>query len=173
VTFTASVAVLILFAHAMVQAKLGSPLRLSWQDILAAVLVLIFFLVCGLPSSRRHRAVWLTFLTGTPAALGALMVWFALFRDGSGRNAWAGIVIGVGYIVYCVEVVLGSQAREAFEQMGGSSVLQHGGVGGQKTGAVALKPGIKAKNLTMQLHYFSALIMAAVLVVLFAALYAS
>lgn len=157
VTFTAAIAVLILFAQAMESAKAGSPLQLRWQNIGAATGLLAFMLACGLPKMRVHRAVWFTFLTGTPGVLGALMVWFALFEQSTFRDVSAGATIGLGYVSYCVLAVMGTQSL-------GVEVLQ-------PTGGLA--GSLATTKQSLQLHYFSALIVAGALFVLFAALYAS
>jgi hypothetical protein len=50
--------------------------------------------------------VYLTFLTGTPAALGGAAIWLSWFQDDRTRNVVAAMVVGVGYVLYCVEAVL-------------------------------------------------------------------
>jgi len=112
VTFTATTTILYLFVHAMERAKAGRPLDLSWQIVLAIVVALSFAFVCGLPWSREHRAVYLLFLTGAPAALGAALVWLAWLRADAFRNVFALSIVVVGYVLYCVEVVLGNRSRE-------------------------------------------------------------
>jgi hypothetical protein len=111
VTFTATTTILYLFAHAMAQAKAGQPLAVSWQVIVTVVVSLGFLYACGGPWSREHRAVYLTFLTGTPAALGAVLVWLSLFSEDPARNIAAMSIVGIGYVLYCVEVVLGIRRR--------------------------------------------------------------
>lgn len=139
VIFTATTAILYLFAYAMEQAKAGQPLALSWQPIMAMIAVLSFFYACGGPWSRESRAVYLTFLTGTPAALGAALIWLSWFSAGAARTASALSIVGCGYVLYCIEAVLGSRSR------------------GEK----------------LELHYFSAVGIAIVLVVLLGTLYLS
>lgn len=138
-TFIATTTVLYLFAYTMNQAKAGHPLPLTWQFLVMIGLALGFLYVCGLPWAKEHRAVYLTFLTGTPVALGAVLVWLSWFRADAFRDSWAVAVAGVGYLLYCVIVVFGGRER------------------GEK----------------IQLHYFSAALIATVLVVLLGALYVS
>lgn len=138
-TFTATTTILYLFAHAMMRAKTGHPLPISWQAIVTIVISLSFLYACGGPWSRKFRAVYLTFLTGTPAALAAAIVWLSLFEGSQTRNIAALSTAGIGYGMYCIEVVLGVRGR------------------GEK----------------VQLHYFSAAVIAIVLVTLLIALYLS
>jgi hypothetical protein len=109
--FTAMTAVLYMFAFSMEQAKAGRPLPTSWQAIVAILLVLGFFFVCGGPWSREHEAVYLAFLTGTPAVLSAALIWLSWFQNSTFRNIAALSITGLGYLVYCVEVVLHNRAR--------------------------------------------------------------
>ncbi|HEY1459127.1 MAG TPA: hypothetical protein VGH59_03610 [Casimicrobiaceae bacterium] len=138
-TFAATTTVLYLFAYAMVEAKAGHPLAVSWQVILTIVLSLSVLYACGSPGSREHRAVYLTFLTGTPVALGAVLVWLSWFSESALRNIAAASIAGIGYGLYCWEAVRGT------------------GVHGEK----------------LQLHYFSAAVIAVALVLLLGALYLS
>lgn len=111
VTFTATTTILYLFVHAMEQAKAGQPLGLSWQVVLAIVVSLSFAFACGLPWSRERRVVYLLFLTGAPAALGAALVWLSWLRADAFRNGFALSIVVVGYVLYCVEAVLGNRRR--------------------------------------------------------------
>jgi hypothetical protein len=110
-TFAATTAILCLLAFAMEQSKAGHPLTLSWQAVLGIVISLLFVYACGSPWARDNRAVYLTFLTGAPAALCGILIWLSWFREGAARNIAALAVVGVGYPVYCVEAVLGSLSR--------------------------------------------------------------
>lgn len=110
-TFAATTAILCLLAFAMEQSKAGHPLTLSWQAVLGIVISLLFVYACGGPWARDNRAVYLTFLTGAPAALCGVLIWLSWFREGAARNIAALAVVGVGYPVYCVEAVLGSRNR--------------------------------------------------------------
>jgi hypothetical protein len=110
-TFVATTSVLYLFAYSMNQAKSGQPLQLSWQVVVTAVVVLSFLFACGGPWSREHRAVYLTFLTGTPAALGAVLIWLSLFVANEARNIAALAIVGAGYVLYCAEAVVSSRKR--------------------------------------------------------------
>jgi hypothetical protein len=101
--------ILYLFAFTLEQAKAGHPLGLSWQLVVAIVALLAFLVACGLPASRQHQAVYLTFLTGTPAALMVSVVWLALMQQSTVRNVFALAIIVVGYVLYCTEAVLGSR----------------------------------------------------------------
>jgi hypothetical protein len=109
VTFMGAGMILYLFAYTLEQAKSDRPLALTWQFIVAIVALLAFLFACGLPSSRQHQAVYLTFLTGTPAALMVSVVWLALLQQSTARNVFALSIIVVGYVVYCTEAVLGSR----------------------------------------------------------------
>ncbi len=108
VTFMGAGMILYLFAFTLEHAKAGDPLALSWQFAVAIVALLAFLFACGLPASRQHQAVYLTFLTGTPAALMVSVVWLALMQQSTVRNAFALTIIVVGYVLYCAEAVLGS-----------------------------------------------------------------
>ena len=55
--------------------------------------------------------MYLTFLTGTPAALGAVVFWLSWFRDDVIRNFAVVSIVGIGYVLYCVEAVLASRAQ--------------------------------------------------------------
>lgn len=112
ITFVSSTTVLCLFSHAMTQAMRGEPLQLSWQMIIAVLGCLLYLCTCGLRGSREHRAVYLTFLTGTPAALCMAVVWFSLFRRDAVRDVVAVSVVVLGYVAYSVEVVLADRSRD-------------------------------------------------------------
>jgi hypothetical protein len=108
VTFIGSTSFLYLVAFGMRAAKDGHPLVVSWQVVFAIVVTLGFLYACGGPWSSGNRAVYLTFLTGTPAALGGAALWLSWFRDDPPRNAIAVLIVGGGYVLYCVEAVLTS-----------------------------------------------------------------
>ena len=109
VSFVAATTVVYLFSYAITEAKAGRPLTFSWQVLSILVLSLSFLYACGAPRVREQQAVYLTFLTGTPAALGAAAVWLALFRDSTSRDVAALTILTVGYVLYCAEVVLASR----------------------------------------------------------------
>lgn len=109
-TFTATTTVLYLFAFAMQQARTPAPLPFTPQIGVAMVLSLVFFYACGLKWSRGNRAVYLTFLTGTPAALGAVLVWLSFLEQGFARNAFAIAIAFGGYLAYAVEAILASRS---------------------------------------------------------------
>jgi hypothetical protein len=142
--FAAATMVLYLFAYTMKQDKLRAPLSFSWQMGAAIILLLLFLCACGFPAAWRAltelwrarglttsdhlpddshegnastgmRAVELTFLTGTPAVLVFVLIWFTLLKADVGRNIAAASIIGVGYLVYTALAVLGSRrsARDA------------------------------------------------------------
>lgn len=105
--FVAGATMLYLFAQTMSSAKEGSPLEVSWQVVASVVLTLVFFLACGLPIIRKDsRAIWMTFATGTPAAMGIALVWLALFAEDTLRNAAIVLVLGGAYAAYSVEMIL-------------------------------------------------------------------
>ena len=106
VTFIASTSFLYLVAYGMRAAKDGHPLVVSCQIVFTMVATLSFLYACGGPWSRGNRAVYLTFLTGTPAALGGAAMWLSWFRDDPTRNTVAVLIVGAGYVLYCVEAVL-------------------------------------------------------------------
>jgi hypothetical protein len=54
-------------------------------------------------------AVYLTFLTGTPAVLVFALIWFALLRTSMSRNIAAVSIIGAGYLAYTAITVLCSR----------------------------------------------------------------
>jgi hypothetical protein len=108
-TFTATTTLLYLFAFALRQAKAGAPLSFSWQIGVAIVVSLVFFYLCGGPWSRQHRAVFLTFLTGTPAALAAAIVWTLLLKEGKPTSIFAVSIAVVGYVLYTWGAVEGNR----------------------------------------------------------------
>lgn len=55
--------------------------------------------------SSGMRAVYLTFLTGTPATLVVMLIWFALLQESVRRNIAATLIIGGGYLLYTAVVV--------------------------------------------------------------------
>jgi hypothetical protein len=111
VAFTATTTFVYLVAYVMEQAKAGQPLEVSWQIILVILVSLSFLYACGGPWSRQYRAVYLTFLTGTPAALGSVIFLLSWFRDDVIRNIAVMSIVGIGYVLYCVEAVLASRAQ--------------------------------------------------------------
>jgi hypothetical protein len=117
VTSIAATSFLLLVAYGMQQAKTGHPLVMSWQVIATILATLGFLYACGGPWSRGHKAVYLTFLTGTPAALGGAILWLSWFRNDATRNAFAVSIVVVGYVLYCVEVVLTDWAEEGERQL--------------------------------------------------------
>jgi hypothetical protein len=141
VTFIASTSFLYLVAFGMRAAKAGQPLAVSWQVILTILATLGFLYALGLPWSRGDRAVYLTFLTGTPAALGGAAIWLSWFRDDAIRNVAAASIVGVGYVLYCVEAVLADRAPD------------------------------RARDEEVHMHYFSATGVAVVLAVLLGTMY--
>jgi hypothetical protein len=110
-TFAATTAILCLLAYAMEQSKAGRPLILSWQVVVGIVVSLLFVYACGGPWARDNRAVYLTFLTGVPVALCAVLIWLSWLREDAARNFTALAVVGVGYVAYCIMVVLNSRNR--------------------------------------------------------------
>ena len=92
----------------------GHP-PISLPIVVAIVLALGFLYACGAPGSRDHRAVYLTFLTGTPAALGGAILWLSWFKNDSLRNAAMVSVAALGYVLYCVLVVFADWARSKSE----------------------------------------------------------
>lgn len=114
-TFAVSTTVLYLFAFTIQRSGAGTPLGLSWQLATAMVAVLLFVLWCGVPVQGPDRAVYFTFLTGTPAVLVAILVWFAMLEDGVKRDTTAFAILGSGYAAYCVLAVLGERRRGNFQ----------------------------------------------------------
>lgn len=108
VTFMGAGMILYLFAFTLEAAKSGEPLSLTWQLVFAIIALLAFLFACGLPQARKHQAVYLSFLTGTPAALIVSVVWLALLKESTARNILALSIIVVGYVLYTAEAVLGS-----------------------------------------------------------------
>lgn len=110
VWFTAATTVLYLFAFAIRRAQRGEPLPFSWQIGVAMVFSVAFFYLCGLVEwSPPARAMYLTFLTGTPAALAAVLVWLSLLEAGPSRRRFAIVFASVGYALYAVEVIFASR----------------------------------------------------------------
>lgn len=110
VWFTAATTVLYLFAFAIRQAQRGEPLPYSWRIGVAMVFSVGFFYLCGLVEwSPPVRAMNLTFLTGTPAALAAVLVFLSLLTPSTGQNRFAIAFASVGYILYTVEVIFASR----------------------------------------------------------------
>ncbi|WP_445165447.1 hypothetical protein ACTXG7_16145 [Mycolicibacterium sp. Dal123E01] len=109
VTFTAAGTILYMFSYTLNQAKNNSPLSLSLPLALAMVGVLGFLIVCGLPSMKKFQAVYLNFLTGTPAALMVIVVWIALLKESHLRNYFALGVVVIGYATYSLLVIIGNR----------------------------------------------------------------
>lgn len=128
-TFAGATMVLYLFAYTMKQAQRGEALPYTWQFGMALIVLLAFLFSCAIPKTRRSlrapgpkpdagqdteasgkQAVYLTFLTGTPAALVVALVWFALLRESPVRNGFAMGIVGGGYVLYTLLAVLGSRA---------------------------------------------------------------
>lgn len=110
--FTATTTFSYLVAYAMERAKTPQPLLVSWQVVLTVLVTLGFFFACGGPWSRENKAVYLTFVTGAPAALGGAIVWLSWFRHDVVRDTVAVSIVGIGYVLYCVEVVLAGRANK-------------------------------------------------------------
>lgn len=137
--FASGATMLYLFAHSISSAKDGQPLDVSLPVVLSIILTVLFFLACGLPQSRHSRTVWMTFVTGTPAVLLVTLVWLALFQESVMRNATIVLVVGGGYVAYCIELILAERDN----------------------------------GNTIELHYFSSLIILFVLSMLLGAIYLS
>ena len=110
-TSVASASVVLLMAHGMQATGIGLP-AVSWLVIAAIFATLGFLFACGLKWSRDNRAVYLTFLTGTPAALGGAIIWLSCFRANAVRDATMVAVAGIGYVAFCVEAVFADWARD-------------------------------------------------------------
>jgi hypothetical protein len=111
-TSIATISFLYLVAYGMEQARVGPPLAVSWQVVVTILATLGFLYACGGPWSRANRAVYLTFLTGTPAALGGAILWLSWFRDDTIRNTLMVSIVGIGYLLYCVEAVFADWAGD-------------------------------------------------------------
>ena len=111
VTSVASTSGLFLLVHGMQAARVGLS-AVSWLVIAAIFATLGFLFACGLKWSRDNRAVYLTFLTGAPAALGVAIFWLSWFRDNALRNFMMVAVAGIGYVAFCVEAVFADWARD-------------------------------------------------------------
>jgi len=110
-TSVASTSGLLLLAHYMKAASDGRPAVPLW--VIGAILfVLGFLFVCGSSWSRNSRAVYLTFLTGTPAALGMAIFWLSWFRANALRNYTMVALASFGYVFFCVEAVQADWARD-------------------------------------------------------------
>lgn len=111
--FIASASYLYLVAYAMRNAKAGHPLELSWGVILAITATLAFVCLLGTPRLRVDRSVYLTFLTGTPAALGGAIVWLLWLKHDVLRDSVAFSIVGIGYVTYCALLAWAHQDKEA------------------------------------------------------------
>jgi hypothetical protein len=111
VTSVASTSGLLLVAHGLQATRVGLP-AVSWLVIAAILATLAFLFACGAPKSRDSRAVYLTFLTGTPAALGGAILWLSCFRASAVKDATMVAVAGIGYVLFCVEGVFADWARD-------------------------------------------------------------
>lgn len=111
-TSVATTSFLYLVAHGMLQELHRPPHEVSWQVIATILATLGFLYACGGPWSRGKRAVYLSFLTGTPAALGGAILWLSWFRDDAIRNTVMVSIVGIGYVLYCVEAVFADWAQE-------------------------------------------------------------
>jgi hypothetical protein len=156
--FIGASSVLYLLGYTILQAKHHHPLSFTWQMGWAMGLFVAYLFICGSPLLWQHRAVYLTFLTGTPGAIIAAMIWLALLKPSFGRNLFAVLLIAIGYLLYCALTVLGlvyGQRRTA----GATSISGDGSASPPKD--------------RVELFYFSAAIFALALAVLLGALYFS
>lgn len=161
-TFLGASTILYLFAFSVVQAKNGYPIDFSLQMGLAILAFLAFLFACGGPWSWNNRAVYFTFLTGTPGALVAALIWLILLRPSTARNVFAVTVVGVGYLLYCAGAILGGIAAKSGPEKAGHQTIYGEGV-----------PGAAGTRDRIELHYFSAAVFAVALTVLIGALYLS
>lgn len=118
------------------RSRAQSPVQISWPTVGAAILMIGFLLGCGARGRRVGDSVYLTFLTGMPAALVGVVLWFSLYAPSSFRNRAATAIELLGYIAYSVIVVL-TDRRDA----------------------------------KVRYHYFSAMVIAVVIIALVGALY--
>ena len=112
VTYVASMSGALLLAHGMQATRVVLSAVSLWLVIAAILATLAFLFACGAPNSRDSRAVYLTFLTGTPAALGGAILWLSCFKADAVRNTAMVAVAGIGYVFYCVEAVFADWARD-------------------------------------------------------------
>jgi hypothetical protein len=116
-TFVASCSYLFLVAYA-IEKSAGEHPPLTWPVVAAIVLTLCFVYVCGAPGlrgapgPRDNKAVYLTFLTGAPAAMGGAMLWLAWFQGGTFRDYSIASIAVVGYVLFCIEAVMADWARD-------------------------------------------------------------
>lgn len=160
VNFIAASSVLYLLGYTILQAKNHHPLSFTWQMGCAMALFVVFLFVCGSPLLWQHRAVYLTFLTGTPGAIMAAMIWLALLKQSFARNLFAVLLVAVGYLLYCALAVLGLVYGQR-QTAGVTSTPEDGS-------ASSSPPRDR-----VELFYFSAAIFALALAVLLGALYFS
>lgn len=160
VNFIGASSVLYLFGYVVLRAKAHRPLEFTWQMGCAMALLVLFLLVCGSPLLWEYRAVYLTFLTGTPGVIIAAMIWLSLLQPSASRNVFAVLLIALGYLTYCALAILGLIRGQ------GQSLSVNKPASGDDMGSVRPQDGV-------ELFYFSATIFALALAVLLGALYFS
>ena len=111
VIFVVTTTLLHLLAYSIYAAKAGSPLEFTWQAASAICCGLAFLLACGTPWASKDRGVYLTFLTGTPAALSATVMSLAMFQASEGRNIATFCIVLLSYAIYVHLVLRDVKAR--------------------------------------------------------------
>ncbi|WP_282944521.1 hypothetical protein [Cellulomonas endometrii] len=115
-TFVTLTMVFYLLDYAIARSTAGDPLSMSWAVVLAATMMLAFLLACGSFGAKGSSAVYLTFLTGTPAALVGVILWFSLYESGVARTVATVAVVTAGYLGYSTQTVLaGRRDGEKFQ----------------------------------------------------------
>lgn len=171
-TFMATSTILYLFAFSLLQAKHSDPVAFSPQLALAIVAFLAFLLACGSPWSWDNRTVYFTFLTGTPGALIATMIWLSLLQPSPARNVFAVPFVGIGYAAYCGATVLGvMHGRRAARDAGASKPPESAAPDAKPPESAA--PVSQPPSETLELHYFAAAILGIALTIMLGVLYLS
>lgn len=99
---TIATSILFMLSYTLKQARNATPSELSPILAAAFALLLLFLAACGLPAMRQYKAVYWTFLTGTPVAVTVILIWLLSLRDDHFRNLYGSILISVSFIVYGV-----------------------------------------------------------------------
>lgn len=99
----------------MRRVRAGSPPTLGWETVVIVSLTLMFLMLCGLPLKNQDRTLYMTFLTGTPAALCVAILWFGMYELTPLRNVIAFTVVLVAYGIYVALVAIDERRHGSFQ----------------------------------------------------------
>ena len=125
-TFIYGSLLLYMISYALESRQGGEVLPVTLPVVGAIIMTLIFFLACGLPIDYLNRfkafralnieprrpegAVWMTFVTGTPAAIAVAAMWLLLYQCSVLRNVSLVTIVLMAWTLFAVEVILNEGA---------------------------------------------------------------